>query len=168
MPRKVYSQSETEISFKSGTGANIVGFSPMTLPTGSGRISHPRDLGESPRCSLYRWRATTQASGAPTTGNTVDIYWASFDRVTNGVPQMVDGAMASGDLLFAPTSSIYNLQWLGSIVISASGETYQSSGLCQLYPRYGSVVWINRSNATLTPTSGVHEFTLIPTPDEIQ
>jgi hypothetical protein len=165
VPNKVYTATETSVSFKSGAGAAIVGFSPMALLSGSGCISHPRDFGSSARASLFSWRARSRCGAVPTLRATIDMYLCTSEDA-----EYFDGNMASGDYAFANTEKRANFTYIDSLSVdtAASGEFFVGGGELRLPARYGRVAWINNSGAQLSAGSGDHEFILYPKPDEIQ
>jgi len=143
----------------------------MGLPNGSGQVSHPRDFGTSPHATLFRWRAKTQFDANPSNGAVVEMYWATFDEASAGVPVSPDGNVPSGDKTYnVSAEQRRNLQFIGSVSVdlASSGVPFVTSGLTQLYSRYGALVWVNNGGAALSAQSGVHEFVLVPVPDEIQ
>jgi hypothetical protein len=174
MANKVYTATEQSLYFQSGSGdgaggyingAYVVGFSPMGLLAGSGRISHPRDFGAGSRSSLFRWSARTRFDGNVTLGKCVELYWAGWDRAVD-----VPGNFASGDYMFSEADKKFNCQYLGSITATAvaSGTNLIQNGKAVISERYGSLIWVDRAESPLTGASGDHRFVLTPEPDEIQ
>ena len=165
MANKVYTASETSLSFKSGAGATIVGFSPASLPNGSGQISHPRDFGNNSRSSLFVWRGRSRCGGNPTLRSTIDIYTCSSEDAV-----YFDGNMPSGDYSFSNTEKRANFEYIDSLSVdtASSGEYLVGGGEIRLSARYNRIVWINNTGVQLSTGSGDHEFVLIPKPDEIQ
>jgi hypothetical protein len=172
MANKIYTATETAVQFKSGAGAAVVGFSPMSLPNGSGRQSHPRDFGSASHATTFRWRAKTKCDTAPpTVGGAVELYWAGFEETADGgAPVNVDGNLGSGDASVTDQEHLRNLQYLGAITVdmAATGVAFVAGGVCQLPARYGQVVWWNRTGTALTSASGDHQFDLYPWPTELQ
>jgi hypothetical protein len=141
------------------------------LPDGSGRVSLPRDLGASPRASLFRWKARTVFQSLPVQGQTVDYYWSGYDFLTSsGTPLWPDGSFGSGDFIIDGTLPTWNLQYIGGVSaqVAASGTTFVSGGVVQLFCRYGALVVCNHGGAALSANAGDHEFILTGTPDEIE
>jgi hypothetical protein len=176
MPNKVYTATEQPIYFQSGSGDRsggyinpdyVVGFSTFGLPSSSGHISHPRDLGDGSRANLFRWKAWMMVDDNALVGKAVDVYWCGFDRTTE-----VAGGFASGDYMFGSTDKFRNLKYLGPIFCDqqASGVVFVRGGETRLYERFGSVVFINRTGFNLAGAamSGHFGFVLTPSPDEIQ
>jgi hypothetical protein len=171
MPNQIFSASLTPITFMSGSGANIVGFTPTNLPIGSGQISQYYDFGSASHPTLFRWRATTQFDVAPTAGSVIEYYWATFDILTSGVPQQVDANLSPGDKMFGIVDAQKrNLQFVGGISVDlpASGYPYVNSGMTQIMTRYAALVMFNGANEAITGVSGVNMFTLTATPDEVE
>lgn len=173
MSDRIYTFAEPDVRFNPlPAGSNVVGFSPMSVPDGSGRVSHPRDFGSGAHATFFRWRARTVAASSPSaTGNTVEMFWATFDETSVGVPLYVDGNLGSGDKLYSlPEERKRNLQYIGAITadVGSSGTPFISSGLTQVFNRYGMLVWFNHFGATLSASSGDHEFVLTPVPSEIE
>jgi len=178
MANKVYTAAETKITFVDpsvASGADYVTFLPAGLPNGSGWISDPRDLGEFPSPSLFRWRAKTKSQGSPVLGGTVEIYWMGFDdpaelSAATGLLFGADGNLSSGNHMLGDFNRKRNLQWVGSVAVdrAQSNVPFTNSGLCYLYGRYGSVVFWNETGSTLSTQSDANAFSLTPVPDEIQ
>lgn len=168
MPNKVYTATETKITFGPYSGANNSGFTTMSLLNGSGCISQPRDFGSSSRSSLYKWQAYAVYSANPAPQQGVDIYVSSSEQGLN-----FDGNMASGDYHFADVGRVANMKYIGSIIntnsnISGSGEPFITSGTVHLPFRFNRIVWLNNGGANLSNGSGNSIFELWPIPDEIQ
>lgn len=181
MPNKVYANPETTVYFADPTvasGGNVVAFSPAGLAYQNSWQSEPRDLGEFPRATLFRWRAKFRLPGGYN-GSAVELYWSSFDSpaeiaATGALLFPPDGNVASGNMLMTNANSRRNMTWVGSVetdMVGSSGvpQTYSSSGLVQLQGRYGVLVATN-NNLYYPLDSGVayHGVSLTPVPDEIQ
>lgn len=164
MPNKVYTNTETDIYFGSGT-APTVEFSPEGLPIGSGQISTSKDLGAFPHSSIYRWIAQTSVAGTGSLNGAVEMYLA-----TSPDNSRFDGGLTANNSMIGNSNVKKNLHWMGSIGVQTvgSGALYVTSGIVEIYNRYVSLVWFNQSQAKLWPVSGVHQLILTPIPDEIQ
>lgn len=182
MTHDVYSAAEQSFTFINPTcasGAGYVAFLPQNLPPGSGWQSDPYDFSSSAHATLFRWRAKASCQGLPLQYDTVDFYWASFDTAndisssgTKNIWFPADGALSSGNQYVTDaTDKRRNTQYLGSVTIenaAASGQIFGTSGLAQLYGRYGALMVFNNTAASLGSGVDAVAFNLTAWPDEIQ
>lgn len=162
MANKVYTATETAISFKSSGGD--VTFTPQNVASAAGRISARWDRGAGSKAGRYKWRAKTKAGAALAVGAQLEIFLATSDGT------IVDGNQGTSDAVFSAGDKRRNLQPVGVIEADSTtnGEVQHASGIVWIFDRYISVVWWNALGQTLTNTAGDHEFILTPIPDEIQ
>jgi hypothetical protein len=179
MSHKVYTDVEQTLYFvdpAQGTGGSYVSFGAGGILSGSGYRSDVRDLGLWPHATMFRWRAKTSCQLAPTARGSLQFFWSSFDNPadlasTTGVAMWMDGNIPSGaGPITNPTECTQNMQYIGSISMEASvsGRLFVSSGLTQLYGRYGQLVVFNNTGTQLNTATDQTGFTLTPSPDEIQ
>lgn len=153
----------------SGTGPGIAGavaFLPAGLANGQGMKSDVLDLGGGVRNNLFEWRARTAVVGTPTLGGTVEFYLATSDDNSNW-----DGNLGSGSYPVTNADKRRNLQYLGSVSVddmAGTGTPYITSGFCQTYARYISLLWFNFAGSTLSGNMSDHLFQLTPVPDQIE
>lgn len=172
MPNKIYSSTETKISFTTGASAQIVSFEPTNLPNNSGHMSDPRDFGSSSHAANFKWRSKSVLNSAPSNpSGTIEMYWSSFEEISGETPINVDGNLSSGVNSIVDDDVRHSLHWIGTMHNSGrnqSNNQMNSSGHCFIPARYGSIVWFNYTGVALTGTAADHEFQLYPFPDEVQ
>lgn len=176
MPNKIYTATESKISFRNAAAAaRTVPFTPEGLPTNSGQISSTFDFGAASRPTLYRWNGFYSVSGTTTTddhGLGVSIYWVACDETSSSGTLDLDGGFGSGNARFnAQTQTVHNAQYVGTIAVDRAGTnlTFRSSGIVSLPGRYGAVIWRNEMNSlAVSSTSGTAQFNLFPIADEVQ
>ena len=160
-------QTGTAKVWRSSGGDYAITFA--SLANAAGRQGVKGDLGAT-RAALYKVKATFEIAATPTAGNTIDLYWAPSDSATAGTdnPANVTGADAaysgySSNL----TASIKQLMFIGSFVCTAQATaTVQAAFVGRFSPpsRYGSLVVVNNSGASLHSTETNQAVTI--TPDE--
>lgn len=186
MARKSYSTQESTLYFMPpavGSGDQYISFTPLSLPNGSGWKSDPVDLGSFPRSSLFRWRAKAATlDGSQNNGGSVDYYWSSFDDPDelgnpSGLYFGADSNLTSGDSIWTFNNPEKNAKYIGAVEVylyeDASGyfgttEVFTNSGFTEIFGRYGMLLCLNRTGASLSEYDTKAGFSLTYQPDEIQ
>lgn len=175
MPNKIYTATESKISFRNAAAAaRTVPFTPEGLPANSGQISSAFDFGAASRTTLYRWNGSFQVSGTTTTtdhGLGVSIFWVDCDETSSSGTLDFSGGFGSGNARINPTTqTVHNAQYVGTIAIDRAGTnlTFRSGGVVSLPARYGALIWKNDMPVGLNATSGTAQFNLFPIVDEVQ
>lgn len=145
-----------------------------SLASAAAREGDKKDLGVvRPR----KWMVTVaiEMAVAPTSGETIDIWWAGSPSATagNANPGETSGADAAytgstGDSLL---DSLPQLQYVGSIILTADATTlvqYATVGVLEDVHRYGFPVVYNASSQALVADAVEMYVALMPMQDEIQ
>lgn len=191
MPREILQKVGTQIVFadhspgdfsptaandlRQGTPTNVA-FDFASVTNNSARQSDKVDLGAT-RARGYSVMAVLEFAATPTAGLTVDLYWASSPTSTaaNGNPGGVSGSESaytgySSNL----DASLSALQFIGSCVITANATaTIQILVARSFVPfqpreRYGTLVAVNRSGATMHSDDVEMHIVMTPIIDEVQ
>jgi hypothetical protein len=152
-------------------GSTDVQINCVDLADGAGRESVKVDLGAT-RAARYGFMAAIEfeTSPLPTSGKTVDLYWApSPDSVaTDGNPMQIDGADAAapsgiGDL----AELVLACQRIGSFVVSDDGATQGVQvgfvGIFSPSERYGILLVVNNGGNGAAFRSGMEQTHFVMT-----
>lgn len=139
----------------------------------SGRQSAKVDLGVD-RAQRYAVRASLEFAATPTAGNTCEIYWAPSGSATaaNGNAANVtgsDGAYAGYSSNLA--ASVKQLQLAGVFICTAQATATVQVAECGVFEpreRYGSLVFVNNSGASIHSDDVECNIVFDPIIDEIQ
>lgn len=138
-----------------------------SLANNAARQAVKLDLGAT-RAERYLVKATFELAATPTSGNTIDLYWAPSTSATAGTDN--PGNVTGADAAYAGYSanldaSLKQLVFIGSFICTVQvTATVQAGIVGSLVPttRYGSLVVYNRSGAALHSTETNQAITLLP------
>lgn len=144
-----------------------------SVANGSYRQSTKVDLGAL-RAPRYKVRAAFEFGATPTAGNLVTMWWAPSSSATAGTGNA--GAASGSDSAYTGYSSnaaasVLQLDFIGCFVCTAQATaTIQVGevGVFEPTERYGSIIVLNGSGATMHTDSAEHHIVLDPLMDEIQ
>ena len=163
MVSKVYQISESDITWLSSTGTNVITLT--SVAAGAGRQGELHDFNfATAKSREYVWRAWVKFTTTPVVGEVVDVYWKTSDG-TN--PDNDDGA---GDAAVSAEDKLLNLTFLKSIVVDEASTTppFVASGKIDIEHELGAPVFWNASADALSATALDHGFKLTPVPLETQ
>lgn len=165
MASKLYYTPETAVVFAPSGGD--VTFTPTSVADGNARVSAQYDRGTGAKPGLYRWFAKSKTSGAVTAGKQAVIYLAQAQDATD-IPGRIGTADAS--ITSAATDRVRNLGAPVGVINADTTTTdaLVASGVCFIYSRYISLVWLNQLGVGFSATDGDHEFELQAIPPESQ
>jgi len=163
MANKVYIVRETPIVWSDTAGDLVITINNLAA-SGACRIGARKDLGAGATSEWYEWRLTVQFETAPVVGETIDIYLSTSDGTEE------DGQEGAADAALGSVNSLRNMQYIGSLVVSSVDASHDmtASGVCRIVTRYVSPVIHNNTVDNLKATNDTGEFTLTPTPPELQ
>lgn len=159
---KVYTAFGTQKSFLvSGGDATL---NVQNLANNAGAFSTQLNLGDSPRPTVYYWRAVTKITTAPTANTAIDVYAIWADDATNNA---VDGNYNTSG---GATGNLQNLKWIGRIVAEAATANIvlKASGIVTIPSKFVQIAWFNQTGQALSNTNTDHGFYLTPMYDDIQ
>lgn len=158
-------QSATAKSIKASGGDAAITLSSLVDTTG--RQSVKLDLGAT-RAAFYDVFLDVEIGATPTAGKTIDLYWAPSASGTAGTDN--PGNVTGTDAAYAGyssnlTATLPQLQYIGSGVVTAQATAtvqYMYVGRFSPAQRYGSLVYVNNSGATLHSTTTNQQVRLVP------
>lgn len=162
MANKIYTASETAITFKESGGDAVITL--INLGFGAGRISAQYDRGAGSKPMRYSWKAKIQFETAAVVGELVEIYLAQSDGT------YVDGTLGTSDAALT-TDKRRNLDLIGVVVADTTSTATDvvASGICYIWQRYFSVgVWNASAGDNLENTANANVIIFTPIPDEVQ
>ena len=161
MPNKVYIARETPTVWSDTTGDLVMLLN--NLAAGAGRVGARKDLGAGSTSEWYTWRLTVQFETAPVVGATIEIYLSTSDGTEE------DGQVGTADAAIAANDR-KNLLLIGILTVTSVDADHDmtASGICRIPTRYVSPAIWNATADNLQATNNTGEFTLTPTPSEIQ
>jgi hypothetical protein len=138
-----------------------------SLANAAARQAVKLDLGAT-RADFWEVKATFEIAATPTAGNTIDLYWAPSSSATAGTDN--PGNTTGTDASYAGyssnlTATLPQLQFIGSFVCTAQATaTVQAATVGRFQPaqRYGNLVVMNNSAASLHSTETNQAITLMP------
>jgi len=144
-----------------------------SVANGAARQSTKVDLGTK-FAAAYKVRAAFEIGATPVAQNTIDLYWAPSPSATAGTANA--GAVSGADSAYSGYSSnlaasLKQLDFIGSFVCTAQATaTIQVAEVGVFMPteRYGSLVVVNNSGATMHTDSAEHHVVLDPLIPELQ
>jgi len=162
MANKVYVARETPIVWSDTTGDAVMTLN--NLAAGAGRVGARADLGAGSTACWHNWRLTVQFDTAPVVGESVEIYLATSDGTEE------DGQVGTADAALGSANTLKNLQRVGVLVVTSTDADHDmtASGRCLITERYVSPVIYNNTSDNLQATNDTGEFTLTPSPLEVQ
>lgn len=162
MTNKIYTASETAITFKESGGDAAITL--LNLGYGAGRISAQYDRGAGSKPMRYSWKGVFQFETTPVVGELVELYLAQSDGT------VVDGVVGTSDAALT-TDKRRNLDLIGVVVVdtTSTATNIVASGICYIWQRYFSVgIWNASAGDNLENTANVNYITFTPIPDEVQ
>lgn len=162
MANLVYVNEETDITWLSSTGTNVITLT--SLAAGAGRQGALDDFGAAARPRRFVWRAWVLFATTPVPGERIDIYIKTSD---GSHPDNDDG---TGDAAVSAEDKLRNLTHIGSIIVDEASTTpeFVASGDIQISSQWAAPVFWNATADALSSTALDHGFQLTPVPDEIQ
>ncbi len=162
MTNKIYTASETAITFKESGGDAVITL--INMGYGVGRISAQYDRGVGSKPMRYSWKGVFQFETAPVVGELVELYLAQSDGTK------VDGTVGTSDAALTGDKR-RNLDLIGVVVVDTTSTATDivASGICYIWQRYFSVgVWNGSAGDNLENTANANYITFTPIPDEVQ
>lgn len=165
LPDYLRVQSGTTKTFKSSGGDAAI--TTASLANGSFRQSVKLDLGAT-RAEWYDVYADVEMAATPTSGATVDLYWAPSSSATAGTD---NGANVTGtDAAYTgyssnASASVLQLQNIGCLFLTAQAtSTVQKGYVGRFSPaqRYGSLVVGNNGGSAFHSSDTNIQFRLVP------
>ena len=131
------------------------------------------DLG-TPRPAAYEVMSAIEFSGAPTDGNSMDLYWAPSISSVSGNAN--PGGVSGIDLAYEGysdnmSSTIKQLDYVGSLVVSADATPIVIVGFCGVFSptsRDGTLVLRNQSATNIQTDDVECHIVFNPIVDEVQ
>lgn len=167
MVNKVLNQPETEITWLSAGGTELITLT--SLAAGAGHQGAIHDFGLGPRARNFRWVAFIKFATTPVVSETVDIYLKQTWSET-GTPTHPDNDDGLGDIALSAEDKLRNLQYIGSIEVDEASTTpeFVGSGIVRIDNRHAGPVFFNDTADALSATATDHGFEIKAVPDEIQ
>ena len=143
-----------------------------SLGDDTGRESVQADLGLN-RAPRYSVMASIESGASPmTSGERIDFYWApSPDSVaTDGNPGQIDGADAAAPSGVGTLDELLaQCLFIGALIVENTASTTQTGtvGILVAPERYGILIVVNRSGATLEADAFEHHVVFNPIIDDV-
>lgn len=147
----------------------------LSSTTGTGRQSAKIDLGAH-WAPIYDVYFQSEVAAAPTTGNTIDLYWSASDSGTAGTDNAGEASGTDAAYKTASVTPQYapQLIFVGSLVLSndaggSNAGTNTQQAVFSFAPplRYGQFIVMNNSGQTLSSNAGSHVLSAYPLPAEL-
>lgn len=157
----------------SAGNVTLVQFNFESVTNGSYRQSTKADLGAL-RAPAYKVRAAMEIGATPTAGNVISAWWAPSASSTAGTGNA--GAVSGADGAYTGYSSnaaasVLQLDFIGNFICTAQATgTIQVAEIGILVPseRYGSLVLLNGSGATMFTDAAEIHVVFDPLFEEVQ
>ncbi len=161
MPNKQYVARETPTVWSDTAGDLVMTLN--NLAAGAVRVGARLDLGAGSTPKEFSFRLTVQFETAPVVGEAIHIYLATSDGTEE------DGQVGTADAA-SDTDHLLNLRQIGVFAVTSTDADHDMtvSGVCEIETRYVSPVIYNATADNLQATNDTGEFTLTPTPPELQ
>ena len=163
MSNLVYSAIETAILFADSAQAEDEILTMSALASGAGQYSARYTRSGNSHAGLYKWLLNFSLTGTNIVGATVEVYWGESDGT------YADGGLGTTTAALA-TDKRKNLHLAGlaivdqtttNVVMTASGFFWTPSHNITM------AVW-NATTLNFQTSTSLHQFYVIPVPDEIQ
>ena len=155
--------SLTNLLFNGEAGADVA-LSFEAVVNAAGRVSAQKDFGAavsgSGRPMLFNWSGEVLGQATPTQYGTVDLYLAT---APDHDPTQISGDIGSADAALGDLDQLRNLKYIGALVFEEGDTTKMvGDGEVTITKRYGSIVAVNNSGATINATDSSFRFDLTP------
>ncbi len=160
MPTDILQEQRTARTWMASGGDEVLTLT--SLATAAGRKGDGHDWGASFAANVIVTLKTKFAVG-PTSGNVLQVWWASSPDNTD-----FDGGLSAGDGAASDTDIIRQCFWIGNLVADNTTNAQQQSWFFRMPTRYGFPIVFNNSGQALGSTAGDHKLTIVPIGDEVQ
>lgn len=178
-PKQICFRDATDFSptaandLRDANSPTLVQFNFESVTNGSYRQSTKADLGAL-RAPAYKVRAAMEIGATPTAGNVISAWWAPSQSATAGTGNA--GAVSGADGAYTgyssnPAASVLQLDFIGNFICTAQATgTIQVAEIGILVPseRYGSLVLLNGSGATMFTDAAEIHVVFDPIFDQVQ
>ena len=162
MANKILNGQDTAIVIKESGGD--VTFTPKNIANNTGWMSDSIDLGEN-FADRYAVELQSELQVAPDAGLGIEVYWA-----TSKDDSVWPGKVTGSDAAYPATvdDNKKQLTLLGSLICHNTTDAQIKTLGLRPIGRYGVIVWVNKTEQTLTNVAADHIVTLTPIVPEIQ